>query len=97
MAKARYAPEARSDLADIWSYIARDNPRAANRVVSNIMKRCELLARMPRMGRLRHDLAPQLRSFAVGDYVIFYRIKERGVFIARVLSGFRNLEALFHE
>lgn len=97
MAKVRYAPEARSDLADIWSYIASDNSRAADRVISNIMKHCEMLSRMPRMGRLRVELAPELRSFAVGDYVIFYRFKEREIFVARVLSGDRDLEHIFHK
>jgi toxin ParE1/3/4 len=80
LAKLRYAPEAKSDLADIWSYIAIDNPRAADHLVSDIMKRCEMLSRLPRIGRLREELAPQLRSFAVGNYVIFYRIKRGGLY-----------------
>ena len=49
------------------------------------------------MGRLRVELAPELRSFAVGDYVIFYRFKEREIFVARVLSGDRDLEHIFHK
>ena len=95
MARLRYAPEAKSDLAEIWSYIATDNPRAADRVVANLMKHCEMLARLPLMGRRRAELAPQLRSFPVGDYLIFYRVKRDGVFVVRVLSGYRDLDALF--
>ena len=33
--------------------------------------------------------------FTVGNYVISYRPIEQGVEIARVVSGFRDLEALF--
>jgi toxin ParE1/3/4 len=95
LAKVRYAPEAKGDLADIWSYIAADNPRAADRLVSNVIEHCEMLARLPGVGRLRADLAPELRSFPVGDYVVFYLVNKGGIFVVRVLSGYRNLDLVF--
>ena len=47
------------------------------------------------MGRQRDELAPTLRSFPVGRYVIFYRSIEGGIEVARVLSAYRDLGRLF--
>lgn len=47
------------------------------------------------MGRRRDELLPSLRSFPVEDYLIFYRSIEDGIDILRVVSGYRDLEALF--
>ena len=47
------------------------------------------------MGRARPELAADLRSFPVGNYIIFYRPIEDGVEIVRVLSGARDIDALF--
>jgi toxin ParE1/3/4 len=41
------------------------------------------------------DLRPGLRTFPVGEYVIFYRIEDEDVVILRVLRGSRNIAALF--
>jgi toxin ParE1/3/4 len=47
------------------------------------------------MGRERRELATALRSLSVGNYVIFYRPRENGLVIIRVLNGSRDIEALF--
>jgi toxin ParE1/3/4 len=48
------------------------------------------------LGRSRDkDLRPSLRTFPVGEYVIFYRIEDEDVVILRVLRGNRNMAALF--
>ncbi|MCY7336329.1 MAG: hypothetical protein LH613_08990 [Chamaesiphon sp.] len=38
-----------------------------------------------------------MRSFPFSPYLIFYRQIEDGVEILRVISGYRNLSALFTE
>jgi len=86
---------AENDLFDVWSYIARDNPDAADRFLDLIDEKLALLAEFPEMGRRRDDLAPRLRSFPVGRYVIFYRLSEPGIEVARVLSAYRDIETLF--
>ncbi len=77
----------------IWDYIAAENPAAAERCLRGIDAQFETLAIHPLMGRSREDLAPGLRSFAVGNYVIFYRSMARkaGVQIVRVIEGHRNI------
>jgi plasmid stabilization system protein ParE len=53
------APEALADLQEIWAYIARDNPAAADRLEADIYQACELLARNPRLGHKRLDLTDE--------------------------------------
>jgi toxin ParE1/3/4 len=69
----RLAPQARAELSAIWIYIAREsgNATAADSIIDAITERFYLLAQYPRMGRARDDLRPGLRSFPVGQYVIF--------------------------
>ena len=95
MAKARLSRLAEQDLLEIWSYIARDNPAAADRFIDLLTEKCELLAESPKIGRRREELSPRLRSFPVGRYVIFYRIAERGIEVARILSSYRDLGQFF--
>jgi toxin ParE1/3/4 len=47
------------------------------------------------LGRTREELAPELRSFPFGRYVIFYEVIPDGMAIVRVLHGARDLGRLF--
>lgn len=65
--------------------------------MDTIGKKFEILANFPNMGRRRDELLTSLRSFPVDDYLIFYRQIESGIEITRVVSGYRDLDALFDE
>ena len=96
----RVAPQAESDLDDIWYFLATQSSSidVADRVVDSITARFVLLASQPHIGRRRdEDLRPGIRTFAVGDYVIAYRVDGADVLILRVLRGSRDIEALFRE
>ena len=95
MNQYRVSDAARSDLDEIWFYIGRDNPDAADKLIRAIVSRFATLGSMPLMGRQREELSPGLRSFPVGRYVIFYRPMENGVEIVRVLDGARDFPPLF--
>ncbi|HVA51655.1 MAG TPA: type II toxin-antitoxin system RelE/ParE family toxin [Pirellulales bacterium] len=82
---------ARTDLAEIREYVARDKRAAARRLVSAFYERFRLSADFPELGEKRDDLRPDLRSFSVGSYVIFYLPDVHGVRIARVMHGARNI------
>lgn len=97
MGKYRFTPEAEADLNGIWEYIAEDNPVAAFAVIDRIEEKCGLLSDQPRMGQRCENLAPALRSFPVGNYMIFYRKATNGIDIIRVLHGARDIESLFTE
>lgn len=49
------------------------------------------IARNPRAGRLRQDLGPDIRSFPVLPYVVFYRIKRGRIDVVRILHGHRDI------
>ena len=87
--------QARQDLKDIKNYIARDNLDRAAAFIKSLADRFQKLADFPGMGSSYEELTPTLRGFPVGNYVIFYRPSETGITIERILSGYRDLDALF--
>jgi toxin ParE1/3/4 len=93
----RLAPRARADLDEIWHYIAVEsgNEAAADRTVDLFADRFLLLSEWPRLGRARSDLRRGLRTYPVGNYIIFYRVGRYGVVIQRVLHAHRDLLQLF--
>jgi toxin ParE1/3/4 len=91
--KLRARPQVERDLDSIWSYIAADSVRAADRLLDRIGKAFEMLVHTPLAGRERPELGRGLRSFAVGNYVIFYVARSDGVEIVRVLNGRQDIAA----
>ena len=47
------------------------------------------------MGRKRDELLPNLRSFPVGSYLIFYHPINQGIEVVRVLHGSRDIPNFF--
>jgi toxin ParE1/3/4 len=90
-------PRALADLGEIWSFIADDSIVNADAFAARIDETFQLLARQPRMGRLRPELGDDIRSFVVNSYVIFYCPAGDGVEIIRVLHGARDIEAIFQD
>ncbi len=82
---------AEEDLIEVWMHIARDDPRAADRVLDALERRTMLLARHPEIGRERPDIALGVRYLASGNYLILYRIGEDRVEIVRYVHGRRDL------
>ena len=94
MAKLIIAPSARQDLSDIFDYIARDKPIAAANWVEKIEQKCKLIAATPDFGETRPEYGREIRSSVVGRYVIFYRVIDGGIEIARVIAGDRDIRSL---
>lgn len=82
---------AENDLLEIWSYIAKDNVAAADRVLDRLDDRSRLLADSPGLGVRRDDLEPGVRSFRVGSYLVLYRETENGIEVVRYLHGRRDI------
>ena len=87
--------QARADIKDICRYIAKDSQRAAGTIRDLFYDKFVLLGQHPLIGQSRPELAPEVRSFSAGRYVIFYRPIANGVAIVRVLHGARDIEAIF--
>lgn len=89
--------QARQDLKDIKDYIAQDSLDRAEQFVKAIAKRLQSLANFPSMGRRYEAIAPNLRGLPIGNYIIFYRVTEQSLSVERILSGYRDLDAIFSE
>jgi toxin ParE1/3/4 len=77
-------------------YIADESFAAADRWVDRLDEQFRVLATQPMMGRARDELAPGVRSFPFGRYVVFYVPLEDGIDVIRVLHGARDIEAVFN-
>jgi toxin ParE1/3/4 len=86
--------QAERDLIDIWSYVADDNPVAADTLLDTFEKKFKSLAQMPKTGAARSDIGDSMRHFPVGNYLILYREIPDGIEIVRVVHGARLLGAL---
>lgn len=89
--------EAIQDLEDVYNYMSAFSLDAANRFVDAFGEKCETVAKFPNMGKSYEEFSQQLRGVILDKYIIFYRPVESGIEVIRVVSGYRNLEALFSE
>jgi toxin ParE1/3/4 len=69
-----WSAPARGDLLSIWDHVAREaSADIADALITRIVTACTRLADWPSSGRARPDVLPDVRSIAVGQYVVFYR------------------------
>lgn len=90
----RRTAQAEEDLIALWLYIATENPQAADKQLDRIEAVFGVLADHPGIGAARPDLAPELRYYVVGSYLILYQAIADGVEIVRVVHGARYLPDL---
>jgi plasmid stabilization system protein ParE len=93
-----FTPQAADDLFEIWSYIAQDNPAAADRVEEAIYLACDFLADSPFAGAIRTDLTNlPVRFWLVPpyrNYFIVYDPKTKPLQIIRLLHHARNIPSI---
>ena len=87
--------QSRRDLAQHWSYIARDSAANASRWRARILDRCRQLAVHPKIGEACSHLRPALRRTSLGNYVIYYEPRDSEIRIVRVLHGAQDETAQF--
>jgi toxin ParE1/3/4 len=76
VAEIRWTEEAHRWLRDIHDYIAADNPAAAQKVVSGIYEKAQVLRRFPEIGhRYRAEAEGDIRILLYGHYRIAYLLK----------------------
>ena len=76
-------------------YTANNSRSAADRLLARFEEILEMLARHPLIGRSREELAPDLRSFPVGNNTMYYRPLDNGIEVIRVLNSSRDLGFIF--
>lgn len=90
----RLSDQARADLGEIADYLAERSASASDKAVDRIIATCQSFADTPELGRRREELRTGLRSFPVGNHLVFYRVWPERVDVLRILHGARNLEEL---
>ena len=95
MNKLHLSPEAQEDLSEIKAYIAEDleNPQAALSTVTKITKTIRILQDHALTGTplsVVADVNSDYRYLVSGNYMVFYRVTGKDVFIDRVLYGRRD-------
>jgi len=84
------------DLREIYDWIAEDDPAAADRVMLDLREAIGRLVEVPGLGHVREDLSDAtLRAWTVHRYVIIYQPDADPLTIVRVLSGYRDIGAIF--
>jgi toxin ParE1/3/4 len=83
--------QALADADSIFDFIATDNLPAAANLIHRFERIMDMLTANPEAGRERSDLAPELRSFPVGNYVIFYQPVSEGIEVVRILHAARDI------
>lgn len=92
-----YLPIAQQDLIEILEYIRIDSPDAASKLLDQIDETISKLSDFPQMGHVPKDLHLQrlgYRMLVVGNYLVFYVIKDETVEIRRILHGKRKYSFL---
>jgi toxin ParE1/3/4 len=97
VSRLEFALRAQQDLQEIYDCIADDNLQAALQVIEQIEKRCQLLANNPGTGRKRDELIVDMRSAAIGNYLIFYFFFADGIEVTRIIHRSRDTEQIFDE
>ena len=91
--EVRLLPQAEEDFLEIIHYIAEDKPSAAEKMADRFEKAFLSLSENPMAGRTTRDNRLKLlqyRVLIVESYLVFYRIKNRIVYVFRILHGARD-------
>jgi plasmid stabilization system protein ParE len=98
MSGYQFTPQAVTDLIGIWSFIAKDNSRVADKVEAAVFRACDFLVDSPLAGRIRKDLTTHPVRFWVvqpySNYLIVYDPAKKPLQVIRILHGARDTHAL---
>ena len=93
--RVRWLRTALANLDAEAEYIARDNPAAASRVVTEVNRAVQHLARFPAMGRPGRVLETRELVVPGTPYVIPYRVRNQAIEILRVFHAARRWPGKF--
>lgn len=99
-----FTKKAETDLDEILSYISIElsNPDAASSFLKDLQAVLASICSVPKIGRIvDNEFLPnrEIRKSLVGNYVLYYLpdIKEKRIYVLRILYGRRNLDELVRE
>ncbi len=87
---------ARSDLTEIFEYLAIENTHKALQVLGKIEEQIKQLNTYPESGRVIPELGKhsitKYRELIINPWRVFYKIEKADVYILAVVDGRRNIE-----
>jgi toxin ParE1/3/4 len=92
----RFTREARKDLKEIYAYIAENvSQKNAESVIRGILRTALTLQEMPQKGAHPPELLAvgerSHRQLVFKAYRIFYRVRDKTVYVGLIADGRRNL------
>ena len=88
--KIVWAPSAENDLREAYEYIRQDSQTRAVGFVEDVLARVEKLVRFEKLGRMIPEIGYfRYREIIVGEYRIFHEVREKEIFVFRVLHSKR--------
>ena len=96
MSNYKIKSKAFSDMEIIFDYIAKDNKKAARKLIKNFYDIFEKISSFPEVGKVRKDFTyKDVRFFTFKKhYLIIYNIEDNIVCIQRVLTAYQDICAL---
>ena len=89
--KVRYTETALAEIDEVYSYIAKDNLAAADRVIGQVRHTIALIARRPKIGHVKYrQLVRMLPVRRYPQYLVFYAIEGNEVVVLNVRHGARR-------
>lgn len=94
----RLTQPAIQDIEQIADYIAVESGLSKSEAfLSKLDAKFAKIAQFPSIGRQRDEILPGIRSLSIDNYLILYMSIGQDVEIFRVVSGYRDLQALFYD
>jgi toxin ParE1/3/4 len=84
--RVRYTATALAEIAEIISYIAKDNPKAAGDVARAIERTVALISNHPKAAPVVHEDNVRARRAGRYQYRVFYVVEEDELIIRNVRS-----------
>jgi len=87
---------AETDAEAIWTFIAKDNPDAADRFTQELARQLATLERLPEPCALIPEnelMGTAYRHLVYGDYRTIFRVSARHVVVLRIVHGARLLDS----
>jgi toxin ParE1/3/4 len=97
-AQFRLTQPAITDIEEIADYIAHQSGlKKSEDFLSRLESKFSNIVAFPQIGRKRDKILLGMRSISMDSYLIFYVLLGEDIEILRVVSGYRDLDALFKD
>lgn len=90
-----YSAEAETEIEEIIGKLSAYSPLLASKWADGLDKKCSILAKFPKLGRIRKDLIPDMYMLPLKKYLIFYDITTTGIVVLHVVDARRDVPSLY--